>query len=113
MISAFSGWNDAGEAATGALDHLLASWSHHKLAMMDPEEYYDFQVNRPSISLDARVVREIIWPNTVIFEVSAPQLPHDFLIVKGIEPSMKWRTFTRQLLGITYRRRHVLKLLWL
>jgi len=100
MISAFSGWNDAGEAATGALDHLLASWSHHKLAMMDPEEYYDFQVNRPSISLDARVVREIIWPNTVIFEVSAPQLPHDFLIVKGIEPSMKWRTFTRQLLDL-------------
>ncbi|MEY2840898.1 MAG: hypothetical protein RLY74_39 [Actinomycetota bacterium] len=100
MISAFSGWNDAGEAATSALDHLLASWSHHKLATMDPEEYYDFQVNRPSISLDAKVVREIVWPNTLIFEVSTPQLAHDFLIVKGIEPSMKWRSFTRELLDL-------------
>jgi len=100
MISAFSGWTDAGEAATGALDHLLASWSHHKLATMDAEEYYDFQVNRPSISLDAKVVREIVWPNTVIFEVSAPQLPNDFLVVKGIEPSMRWRSFTRELLDL-------------
>mgnify|MGYP003339002621 FL=1 len=100
MISAFSGWNDAGESATAALDHLLASWSHHKLATMDPEDYYDFQVNRPSISLDAKVVREIVWPNTVVFEVSTPHLENDFLLVKGIEPSMRWRSFVRELLDL-------------
>jgi proteasome assembly chaperone (PAC2) family protein len=100
MISAFSGWNDAGESATAALDHLLASWSHHKLATMDPENYYDFQVNRPSISLDAKVVREIVWPNTVVFEVSTPHLENDFLLVKGIEPSMRWRSFVRELLDL-------------
>lgn len=100
MIAAFEGWNDAGESATGAIEHLLTAWSHHKLASMDPEEYYDFQVNRPQIKVDERVVREIIWPNTVVFEVSTPHLAHDFLIVKGIEPSMRWRTFARELLDL-------------
>jgi proteasome assembly chaperone (PAC2) family protein len=100
MIAAFEGWNDAGESATGAINHLLASWTHHKLGMTDPEDYYDFQVNRPSIKVDERVVREIIWPNTVLFEVSTPHLDKDFLIVKGIEPSMKWRTFATELLDI-------------
>jgi proteasome assembly chaperone (PAC2) family protein len=100
MLAAFEGWNDAGESATGAINHLLASWTHHKLAMMDPEDYYDFQVNRPSIKVDERVVREIIWPNTVVFEVSTPHLKNDFLIVKGIEPSMKWRTFANELLDL-------------
>jgi proteasome assembly chaperone (PAC2) family protein len=100
MLAAFEGWNDAGESATGAINHLLASWTHHKLAMMNPEDYYDFQVNRPSIKVDERVVREIIWPNTVVFEVSTPHLKNDFLIVKGIEPSMKWRTFANELLDL-------------
>ncbi|MFM8383764.1 MAG: PAC2 family protein [Actinomycetota bacterium] len=100
MIAAFEGWNDAGESATGAINHLLTSWTHHKLGMMDPEDYYDFQVNRPAIKVDERVVREIIWPNTVIFEVSTPHLENDFIIVKGIEPSMKWRTFSSELLDI-------------
>jgi proteasome assembly chaperone (PAC2) family protein len=100
MLAAFEGWNDAGESATGAINHLLTAWTHHKLAMMDPEDYYDFQVNRPSIKVDERVVREIIWPNTVVFEVSTPHLKNDFLIVKGIEPSMKWRTFANELLDL-------------
>lgn len=100
MIAAFEGWNDAGESATGAINHLLTSWTHHKLGMMDPEDYYDFQVNRPAIKVDERVVREIIWPNTVLFEVSTPHLENDFIIVKGIEPSMKWRTFASELLDI-------------
>lgn len=100
MIAAFEGWNDAGESASGAINHLLASWTHHKLAIMDPEEYYDFQVNRPSIKVDERVVREIVWPNTVVFEVSTPHLDNDFIVVKGIEPSMKWRTFASELLDI-------------
>jgi len=100
MISAFEGWNDAGESASGALTHLLASWTHHKLAALDPEEFYDFQVNRPSIKIDEQVVREIVWPNTIIFEVSTPHLPHDFLIVRGIEPSMRWQTFTNLILDL-------------
>ena len=100
MITAFEGWNDAGESASGAIAHLLTSWTHHKLATMNSEDYYDFQVNRPSIKVDERVIREIIWPNTVIFEVSTPHLAHDFLIVKGIEPSMRWQSFASEILDI-------------
>lgn len=100
MIAAFEGWNDAGESASGALTHLLTAWSHQQLGTLDPEEYYDFQVNRPSIRVDEKVVREIIWPNTVIYAVSTPHLSHDFLIVKGIEPSMRWRRFADELLDL-------------
>lgn len=100
LIAAFEGWNDAAEAATGAVDHLLTSWTHRKLAELNPEEYYDFQVNRPQIKIDARIVREIIWPNTIVFEASTPHLENDFLIVKGIEPSMKWSTFAGEILDL-------------
>lgn len=100
LITAFEGWNDAAEAATGAVDHLLASWTHRKLAEFNSEDYYDFQVNRPQIRIDSKVVREIVWPNTIIFEVATPQLANDFLIVRGIEPSMKWQTFAGELLDL-------------
>jgi proteasome assembly chaperone (PAC2) family protein len=100
MIAAFEGWNDAGESATGAITHLLTVWSHQMLGSLDPEEYYDFQVNRPTIKVDEKVVREIIWPNTIVYAVSTPHLSHDFLIVKGIEPSMRWRRFADEVLDL-------------
>ena len=100
VIAAFEGWNDAGESATGALAHLLTTWTHQKVATMESEDYYDFQVNRPQIRVDEKVVREIIWPNTAIFEVSTPAFDHDFLIIKGIEPSMRWQTFVSELLDL-------------
>ena len=100
MIAAFEGWNDAGESATGAITHLLTVWTHQQLAVMDPEDYYDFQVNRPTIRVDEKVVREIIWPNTIVYSVSTPHLDHDFLVVKGIEPSMRWQRFADEILDL-------------
>lgn len=100
MIAAFEGWNDAGESASGAIGHLLAAWTHQELGRLNPEDYYDFQVNRPSIKVDERVVREIIWPNTIVYAASTPHLNHDFLIVKGIEPSMRWPTFAGEILDV-------------
>lgn len=100
MIAAFEGWNDAGESASGAISHLLAQWDHGLIAKFDPEDFYDFQVNRPQVKVDENVLREIIWPNTEVFAVSTPQLPHDFIIVKGMEPSMRWPTFARELLDL-------------
>lgn len=100
LIAAFEGWNDAGESASGALSHLLTTWTHQQIAHLDPEEYYDFQVNRPHIKVDEKVVREIMWPNTRIFAVSTPHLANDFLIVKGIEPSMRWQSFVAEILDV-------------
>jgi proteasome assembly chaperone (PAC2) family protein len=100
MIASFEGWNDAGESASGAITHLLTAWNHQEIWRLDPEDYYDFQVNRPYIKIDEMVVREIIWPNTIFYAVSTPHLKQDFLIVKGIEPSMRWPTFANQVLEV-------------
>jgi predicted ATP-grasp superfamily ATP-dependent carboligase len=100
MIASFEGWNDAGESASGAITHLLTAWNHQEIGRLDPEDYYDFQVNRPYIKIDEMVVREIIWPNTIFYAVNTPHLKQDFLIVKGIEPSMRWPTFANQVLEV-------------
>ena len=107
MIVAFSGWNDAGEAATGALDHLLKAWHEdgdgavpQLIADVDAEDFYDFQVNRPQVSRDEADKRSIAWPTTEIFGLVIGQLDRDLVIVKGVEPSMRWKTFTREILDL-------------
>lgn len=100
MIFAFGGWNDAGEAASGAMSHLLGTWDHSLIARFDPEEFYDFQVNRPMVFVDESKVRQITWPTTEVFGILTPQFEFDIVVVKGLEPSMKWRTFTGELLDL-------------
>ncbi|GDX22288.1 hypothetical protein LBMAG09_02630 [Actinomycetes bacterium] len=100
MIAAFEGWNDAGESASGAISHLLSEWDHHLIGEFEPEDFYDFQVNRPQVKVDENILREIVWPNTQIYAINTPQLGHDFIIVKGMEPSMRWPTFAKELLDL-------------
>jgi proteasome assembly chaperone (PAC2) family protein len=100
MILAFGGWNDAGEAATGAIAHLLTIWGSTLIASCDPEDYYDFQVNRPLVSIDGSKIRHITWPTTDIFGVSVSSFPFDIVLVKGAEPSMRWKTFTAEILDL-------------
>ena len=107
MIVAFSGWSDACEAATGALTHLLENLDQSEvpqeailIAEYDAEDFYDFQVNRPMISVDESMVRSINWPSTQVYGIHTPHLDHDYVLVLGVEPSMKWRTFTALLLDL-------------
>jgi len=107
MVMAFSGWNDAGEAATGAVEHLLSAWQNEPndvvpelIADIESEEFYDFQVNRPQIYVDESQIRNITWPTTEIFGVILPDFERDLVIVKGTEPSMRWKSFTRELLDL-------------
>lgn len=114
MVIAFSGWNDAAEAATGAVTHLLNISSEipdleglsesalipELIADVDSEEFYDFQVNRPMIEIDGSLIRSLIWPGTQVFGLQTPQFENDFVIVRGVEPSMKWRTFAGELLDL-------------
>jgi len=107
MVIAFSGWNDAGEAATGAASHLLASWIESDsdvvpelIADVDVEEFYDFQVNRPTVCIDESSIRSLTWPGTQIFGLHTPELDHDFVVVRGVEPSMKWKTFAGDILDL-------------
>lgn len=100
MIAAFGGWNDAGEAASGAISHLASIWPTITIAHVDPEDFYDFQVNRPTVLVDESKIRQLIWPTTQVFGVSTPHLPFDLVLVKGLEPSMRWQRFTADLLDL-------------
>ncbi len=100
FIVAFEGWNDAGDAATQAVEHLETTWSADQIAELDPEEYYDFQVNRPYVSVDADGLREITWPQTRISIARVPGQARDVVLVRGVEPSMRWRGYCGELLGL-------------
>jgi predicted ATP-grasp superfamily ATP-dependent carboligase len=100
MLAAFGGWNDAGEAATGAISHLTSMWATTIIARVDPEDFYDFQVNRPVVFVDEAKTRQLVWPGTDIYGVETPHLPFDFILVKGVEPSMRWKSFTNDLLDL-------------
>lgn len=98
MVAAFEGWNDAGEAASGALAHLEQVWGARPLAELDPEEYHDFQVNRPTVALGEDGRRIISWPTTRLSWTSPPGSRRDMVLVRGIEPSMRWRSYVAELL---------------
>lgn len=100
MIFSFGGWNDAGEAATGAVSHLLNIWDHTLVGNFDPEDFYDFQVNRPMVFVDDSKVRKITWPTTEVFAILTPQFDFDLVVVKGLEPSMRWKKFTEEMLDL-------------
>lgn len=99
MIAAFEGWNDAGSAASGALDHLVDTWGAREYAALDSEDYHDFQVSRPTISRGLTGDRVVSWPGTLISTTNGPWLSDRSLaLVRGIEPSMRWRQFCREIL---------------
>jgi proteasome assembly chaperone (PAC2) family protein len=100
MIAAFEGWNDAADAASGAVDHLEAVWDAQPLMALDPEDYYDFQVNRPIVSLIDGVTRRITWPTTRMSTAKVPGANRDVVLLRGIEPNMRWRSFCEDLLGV-------------
>ncbi|MDP9220341.1 MAG: PAC2 family protein [Actinomycetota bacterium] len=99
VVAAFEGWNDAGEAASGAIEQLAREWDAQPVAALDPEDYYDFQVNRPTVELGSDNQRRIIWPTTRLLVAHRPGLDHDIVMVDGIEPSMRWRAFVVELLS--------------
>ncbi len=98
MLCAFEGWNDAGDAASSAVLHLEEVWVATQIAEIDPEDYYDFQVNRPEVVIEEGV-RSITWPTTRLSVARIPLATRDVVLVHGIEPSMRWRTFTEEILG--------------
>jgi hypothetical protein len=100
VVVAFEGWNDAGDAATGAVEHLELIWNATPLAALDPEDYYDFQVNRPTVSLVGGVSRRIEWPTTRISVARPPDSQRDVVLIRGIEPNMRWRGFCEELIEL-------------
>lgn len=99
VLAAFEGWNDTAEAASGALAHLHEVWDAQPLVAIDPEEYHDFQVTRPQVTLATDGRRRITWPATRLSWARPPGSDRDVVLVRGIEPSMRWRRYTDEVLG--------------
>lgn len=95
MVCAFSGWNDAGDAASNATSFLASALEAQRFARVDSEEFYDFQSNRPTVKIDESQARVISWPCVELLEARAPRAPRDLVILQGAEPSMKWRSFSK------------------
>jgi proteasome assembly chaperone (PAC2) family protein len=94
LIGAFGGWNDGGKAATLAAGYLARLWGADKFADIDPELFVDFQATRPQVSLDAGQTRRIDWPENTFYRASIPGANRDAVLLVGVEPNYRWRTFT-------------------
>jgi proteasome assembly chaperone (PAC2) family protein len=94
LVCAFRGWNDAAAAASTALNAVAAALDSELIARIDPEEYFDFQSTRPTISLDEGQTRRIEWPENNLYAVAVPAADRDLVLLDGTEPNLRWRTFS-------------------
>ncbi len=101
MIAAFTGWNDAGDAASNGVRQMIEAWNAKPLAEIDPEEFTDFATVRPHVRLTPERTRLIVWPTVGLWSASTPG--GDVILVLGPEPALRWRMFCEQLLSVTER----------
>jgi len=94
MVCAFRGWNDAAASASTALTAVASSLEAEPLASIDPEDFFDFQSTRPTISMDEGQTRRVDWPENSFFAVRIPSADRDLVLLDGTEPNLRWRTFS-------------------
>jgi predicted ATP-grasp superfamily ATP-dependent carboligase len=112
IIAAFEGWNDAGEAASGAIGHLSTAWEGNEIAAIDPEDYYDFQVTRPVTEVTEGKTQRLVWPTTRLLATKQDRVDRNVVLVQGIEPNMRWRRFCAELVeSFTHLKAEVVVLL--
>ncbi len=100
LVCAFRGWNDAAGAATTALSAIADSLDGEVFAHVDPEEFFDFQVSRPTVRLAEGQAREIEWPGNNLLAVSAEGAERDLVLLAGTEPNLRWRTFSESIADV-------------
>jgi proteasome assembly chaperone (PAC2) family protein len=100
LISAFRGWNDGGQGASLAGGYLAKTWQAARFAEIEPENFYDFQATRPHVSLVEGQTRHIDWPENAFYHSSIPGLDRDAVLLLGIEPNLRWRTFTGMIVDL-------------
>ncbi len=93
LVMAFEGWNDAGDSATTAADHIAERLGAEVFASLDPEPFYDFTNTRPMVRLNAEGKREISWPTNDFYAAKMPDSDRDMIILTGTEPQLRWRTY--------------------
>jgi predicted ATP-grasp superfamily ATP-dependent carboligase len=100
MIAAFRGWNDGGQGASLAAAYLARAWAAQEFASIDPESFYDFQATRPTVSLVDGYTRRIDWPENTFMHAPLPGARRDAIIMLGVEPNLRWRTFSELVAGL-------------
>jgi proteasome assembly chaperone (PAC2) family protein len=100
MVAAFEGWNDAADAASGALAWLRGRWRAKRMASIEPEDFFDFQVSRPQVSLIDGVTRQITWPANDVFSAHIEEVGRDVVLLSGVEPNLRWKTFCDTVLDV-------------
>ncbi|MGE0000197.1 MAG: PAC2 family protein [Ilumatobacteraceae bacterium] len=98
VVAAFTGWNDAGDAASNAVRHLIEGWGAQALAEIDPEEFTDFATVRPHVRLADGRTRSIVWPTVGLWSASTPG--GDVILILGPEPALRWRLFANELVEV-------------
>lgn len=100
LVAAFRGWNDGGQGASLGGGYLAKQWGAERFAEIDPEGFFDFQATRPHVSLVDGLTRQLDWPDNGFFHAHVPGTDRDAVILLGIEPNLRWRTFTELVLGL-------------
>ena len=94
LIAAFRGWNDGGQGASLAAGYLAKAWDARRFAEIDPEGFFDFQATRPHVRLEEGFTRRIDWPETVFYHARPDGMDRDAVLLLGVEPNLRWRTFS-------------------
>jgi predicted ATP-grasp superfamily ATP-dependent carboligase len=100
LVAAFRGWNDGAQGASLAGGYLAKLWGAEKFAELEPEGFFDFQATRPHVSLVDGVTRQIDWPETSFYHARPEGADRDVVLLLGIEPNLRWRTFTNEIVGL-------------
>jgi len=100
LVAAFKGWNDAGDAASEAAGWIVRNGGGRRFAWIDPEEHYDFQSARPQVELVDGVTRRLTWPTTECYAVTLDDASRDLVVVLGVEPNYRWRSFCRAVVEV-------------
>ena len=100
LIAAFRGWNDGGQGASLAGGYLAKIWRARQFATIDPEGFYDFQATRPQVTLVDGITRRLEWPENAFYHAHAEGIDRDVVILLGIEPNLRWRTFCDLIVGL-------------
>src|SRR5581483_7547601 len=94
LVAAFRGWNDGGQGASLAAGYLAKAWDARRFAEIDPESFFDFQATRPHVKLEEGFIRRIDWPETVFYHARPEGMDRDAVVLLGVEPNLRWRTFS-------------------
>src|SRR5947209_11014850 len=100
LLGGFRGWNDGGQGASLAAGFIAREWGAEEFATIDPENFYDFQQVRPQVSLEDGLTGKLEWPSNTFLPAEIPGLDRDVVILLGVEPNLRWKTYSRLVVGL-------------